>query len=242
LANAASGKPAFAAVADAWLGKQLGKQSWRVDMRAGQGAPAASLAFAPGEFAYAKVPSENCGAVRDLIRVGFYPVDVAVTFEGPAQGASAQRADVRFACPEDRDAVAEIARTTFRYSRFHLDPLIPRGIANEMKAQWAANFFVGARGDAMVVAEADGVVVGFLQLLRQPNEMLLIDLIGVAPSHQGRGLARAMIGFASTHGAGEAAPRRLRVGTQIANTASVRLYESLGLRLADAQYVLHLHS
>ena len=36
-------------------------------------------------------------------------------------------------------------------------------------------------------------------------------------------------------------PRGLRVGTQAANTPSVRLYESLGFRLSQAQFVLHHH-
>ena len=36
-------------------------------------------------------------------------------------------------------------------------------------------------------------------------------------------------------------PKTVRVGTQIANIPSLRLYESLGFRIADTHYVLHYH-
>jgi hypothetical protein len=36
-------------------------------------------------------------------------------------------------------------------------------------------------------------------------------------------------------------PEGFRVGTQAANAPSVRLYESLGFRFRDAQFVLHHH-
>jgi ribosomal protein S18 acetylase RimI-like enzyme len=169
-------------------------------------------------------------------------VDVAVTFEGPAPEESSG-AGVRFARLSDRDPVAAIARSSFRFSRFHLDPLMPPAVANAIKAEWAANFFTGRRGDGMVVAEVDGIVVGFLQLLWSGIGVLVIDLIGVAASHQRRGIARNMIYYAARHGTGDARkPNRVRVGTQVANTQSVRLYESLGLRLVGAQYVLHYHA
>jgi ribosomal protein S18 acetylase RimI-like enzyme len=226
------------ATTDAWLGERLGMPSWRV-VAGATGEPLASLRDRGKLFAYAKVPVTALDRVRELVAAGFYPVDVAVTFEGPVpQGTEVSG---RFARPEDREAVARIAGECFEFSRFHLDPQIPRPLADRMKADWAANFFAGQRGDAMAVAEAEGRVVAFLQLFHQPRETLLIDLVGVASGFQGRGIARRLIQFACSKPAGAALPRRLRVGTQVANTRSVRLYESLGLRLAEAQYVLHFH-
>jgi ribosomal protein S18 acetylase RimI-like enzyme len=226
--------------ADAWLAAHLGKPSWRVESAQRGGPPLASLA-GTASFAYAKVAAADVPAVRQLGAHGFFPVDVALTFEGPpTPGGSCARA--RFARPSDREAVTHIAATTFRYSRFHLDPQIEPRIANAIKAQWAGNFFDGRRGDAMIVAEADGAVAGFLQLLWQAPAVLIIDLIGVGAAHQGRGLARQMIALAMAQGIGAgSAPTLLRVGTQVANGPSIRLYESLGLRLASAQYVLHYH-
>ena len=175
-----------------------------------------------------------------LTDAGFRVVDTALTFDGAISGASGRR--VRFARPEDRAKVARIAGSVFRYSRFHLDPLVPAGVADAIKSSWAGNYFDGKRGDGMVVAEEDGKVIGFLQLLRAPQDRLIIDLIGVDPARQGHGLGREMILHGARHGIGDSwIPARIIVGTQAANTPSVRLYESLGLRLSSAQYVAHHH-
>ena len=90
----------------------------------------------------------------------------------------------------------------------------------------------------MVVARCDNVPAGFLQLLRSAADDMVIDLIAVDAAYRGRGLARAMIGFASAkcNCAGSVV-----VGTQVANIPSVRLYETLGFRLTAAQYVFHHH-
>ena len=94
----------------------------------------------------------------------------------------------------------------------------------------------------MVVAETNGQVVGFLQLLWGQEDTLIIDLIGVAPENQGKGLGRAMICHAAMHGTGDhRRPAKILVGTQAANIPSIRLYESLGLRMYSAQYALHYH-
>lgn len=227
--------------ADAWLARHLARQAWRVDQDP-EGESLAGLRAQQNAFAYAKVAAEEARLVGDLVANGFMPVDVSVTFEGPAPKESSA-AGVRFAQSSDRDAVAAIAHGSFRFSRFHLDPRVPAAVANAIKAEWAANFFTGRRGDGMVVAEAGGSVVGFLQLLWTGGDVLVIDLIGVAASHQRRGIARNMIHFAAAHGTGDARkPGHIRVGTQVANTKSVRLYESLGFRLVGAQYVLHYHA
>ena len=138
---------------------------------------------------------------------------------------------------DDADAVVRVAGAGFSKSRFHADPQIDRVIANRIKADWAGNFFAGKRGDWMVVAEREGQIAGFLQLLGRDGH-LVIDLIAVDSAARGKRLATNMIEHASAS-LMPGAP--MRVGTQLANTASVRLYESLGFRLVRAEHVLHCH-
>ncbi len=90
----------------------------------------------------------------------------------------------------------------------------------------------------MVVAEMEGRVAGFNQLLRGSRGERVIDLIGVHPDFRRQGLGRALCLAAEQHADGAAA---MLVGTQVANIPSVRLYESLGYRLAHAHYVFHRH-
>jgi ribosomal protein S18 acetylase RimI-like enzyme len=106
------------------------------------------------------------------------------------------------------------------------------------KAQWAGNFFLGKRGDHMVIAEHAGGVVGFTQLLNTGDDALVVDLIAVDVNCRGRGVARGMIRYAaSMWGLG----RPLRVGTQIANTVSLLAYQRMGFRIISSSYVFHHH-
>lgn len=231
---------------DSWLAAIFGRPVWRVDA-ANSGDGLSALESASAVFAYAKCEVSRVSEVGALSDIGFRVVDAALTLEGvvsagytPNYASSGQV--VRYANQNDQDTVCDIASRAFRFSRFHLDPEVPSGVADRIKASWARNYFSGERGDGMVVAETNGHVVGFLQLLWGREDTLIIDLIGVAPENQGQGMARAMICHAAMNGTGDhRRPARIRVGTQAANIPSMRLYESLGLRMHSAQYVLHYH-
>ena len=224
---------------DVWLSGIFGYPALRVGHDPA-GNPLSTLNAGQPVFAYARLGVSEVSRLSVLTDAGFRVVDTALTFEGAIAGASGSR--VRFARPDDRAQVSRIAGSAFRYSRFHLDPLVPAGVADSIKSSWAANYFTGKRGDGMVVAEQNGKVTGFLQLLRARQDRLVIDLIGVDPALQGQGLGREMILHAARHGIGDdRIPATITVGTQAANIPSVRFYESLGLRLSSAQYVAHHH-
>lgn len=226
-------------VEDPWLGAVLGRRAWNA--APGGAAPLSELSKAGAQFATAKIDCADTGAALELQDAGFRVVDTALTFEAARADAPGASPGVRFARPGDRGAVEGIAGRAFRYSRFHLDPRLPGALADRVKVAWAGNWFAGARGDGMVLAEDAGAVAGFLQLLWNGGT-LVIDLVAVRPESARKGLARAMIGFAQANGTGDARrPAGLRVGTQAANAPSVGLYESLGFRLRGAKFVLHHH-
>lgn len=232
----------FAVQPDAWLSGILDRPAFRVDS---VDTPSSDWMFRLSSedlFVTAKIGADRAAESGLLQDVGFRVIDAALTFETSALAVPSADPRVRFARADDRAAVGQLAGSAFVFSRFHLDPAIPAWLAHRVKAAWADNFFSGRRGDGMVVAEHAGAVAGFLQLLWHPDDVLTIDLIAVAPSAARSGLARAMIGFAAANGVGDhRRPHGFRVGTQAANVPSVRLYESLGFRLSQAQFVLHHH-
>jgi ribosomal protein S18 acetylase RimI-like enzyme len=226
---------------DEWLADILGRPVWRLAKGAGA-RPMAELFSADTGFAYAKRDVSDVKSISRLVDKGFRIVDTALTFDGSVALSLPSLYVIRTADVRDADAVIGIAGSAFRFSRFHLDPDFPLELANRIKSEWAGNFFSGQRGDGMVVAESDGQVAGFLQLIWGAEGVLIIDLIAVHSGFQGRGIATAMIVHASRFGTGDGrVPAGILVGTQAANIPSVRLYESLGLRLRSAQYVLHFH-
>lgn len=188
-------------------------------------------------FAYSKVGVDKISSMKDLGAKGFYIVDTNVTFisNGRANISLPLDISVRKAEPKDEQAVRNIAATSFTKTRFHADPLIDCKIANKIKEEWAGNYFSGARGDEMLIAEKDGKVIGFNQILIRDN-IAIIDLIAVDKDYQGRGVGKAMIAELQSSYA------RVRVGTQLANNGSIALYEKMGFAFENASYVMHYHA
>lgn len=230
-----------ALIPDGFLSGIVGRPTFRVEV--GRNGPTTEAIAAIGAaqkqpvFLYTRLPTGSVATLRDLEKLGFAVVDTNIIFERPAMEDRTTSIATRQARPEDRGAVMELAAHSFSHSRLHLDPAIPREIADRSRAEWVGNFFAGRRGDHMIVAEADGELAGFAQLLGPRDGVVTIDLIGVAAPFRRRGIAAALIAAAGKI----AGTQTLRVGTQIANTPSLRLYETLGFRIAESHYVLHYH-
>lgn len=192
-------------------------------------------------FIYSKTPVSALDQVFFLEDIGFKLVDTNVVFDKAVctDHVFEGNCTVRFTEPSDEGQVVSLANKSFEFSRFHLDPFVSNDLANEIKRQWAGNFFVGDRGDRMVVATINGRVVGFLQLLFDKNRNLVIDLIAVDPNARKKGVATDMIKYAESNCSDR---KRIIVGTQIANTASMKLYEKCGFTIAKASYNFHYHN
>lgn len=193
-------------------------------------------------FYYTKLATDCIAVMSQFVSAGFRVVDVNISFErepAKVESPSIPSVIVREASPQDGDEILAIAETCFVYSRFHLDPLISSNVANKIKREWVANYLRGVRGEKIFAAEMDGKVVGFNAVLKTSDSIRVIDLIGVDKNYQGRSVGKALVESFVTDSHGRYA--RLRVGTQIANTPSMNLYERCGFKVAGASYVLHAH-
>ncbi|HWP95229.1 MAG TPA: GNAT family N-acetyltransferase [Syntrophomonadaceae bacterium] len=191
-------------------------------------------------FCYIKVPIHLLGAIKHLTDIGFNLVDTSVILKMSVSGYAlpGNYQGLRFAVPEDEISVCQIAGRAFTFSRFHTDKDFTTDMANQIKTEWARNFFRGKRGEYMVVAYSGELAAGFLQLLYDGQGVLTIDLIAVDSSYRQMGIAQKMIEYALANCSkvGE-----IRVGTQLVNLASVSLYEKMGFRLMEAYHVMHYH-
>ncbi len=228
---------------DPFLSEILGKTSGRLT-----GIENVALLNPAGDdpsagFVYAKISTGDTNLVVSLENAGFHLIDTNVQLDRPLTGEWPQANlssdyQIRFAQPEDRQGVQSVAGSNFVFTRFHLDPKIPNKVADNIKASWAGNYFVGLRGEFMVVAMHEGRPIGFLQLVRDESN-LVIDLVAVEKAHQGLGVGTSMIIFA-VHNC-DAARERILVGTQIANVPSLRAYAKIGFRVCTSEYVFHYH-
>ena len=149
---------------------------------------------------------------------------------------------IRLTQNDDQNLIGSVAQNSFIYSRFHVDPLVDNHKADLIKRKWVENFYLGQRGDYMIVACFKSKPVGFAQIICR-NDTLIIDLIAVDSAHHGKGLASSMITFAESLALDHSpATKMLVVGTQLANRPSISLYEKLSFRLCHAEYIFHYHS
>lgn len=219
---------------DDWLSDVLGLEAYSAT-------PAAARHAADGSaraFYTCRVATDDVESLGGLAEVGYRVVEVNVTLE--RSGGDGLHGDsVAPATRDQHEELLHIAETCFRYSRFHLDPLIPRALADRVKRAWVLSYVEGRRGIELLAATVEGHAAGFLAVLEAADGARVIDLVGVASEAQGRGVGEALVGeFARRHGDGG---RTLRVGTQIVNIPSLRLYEKLGFRVVSSTYVLHRH-
>ena len=238
---------------DGWLSDVLGVPSWKVQDVTAEVSPAkvqGALRDRAGQgaaFFFAKVPTRDVTAASNATRAGFTVVDVNVTFDWDAGAADADTSridavEVALADAGDVAAVEAIAAHCFTFSRFHLDQAIGQDRANEVKRKWARDA-CGGRASAVYVARRQHVVAGFLAVLESKSAAgtdAVIDLVGVAAGHQGQGAGRALSRMFVDQWRSRA--DRLRVGTQVSNIPAMRLYESIGFRVAETSYVLHAHA
>jgi ribosomal protein S18 acetylase RimI-like enzyme len=245
MSNPESGESFFAP--DTWLARTLAIPTFSlrpppsVDPRA-LASQMERVASSGDAFFFARVPAADVPGVAALAAAGFGVVDTQLGFEHAVPVPGPAGIEVGPAAPAERGAVLDIAGSCFRYSRFHQDPRIGREAADRVKRAWAQNCLDGRRGEEVLVARLAGKPTGFLAVLIAPADggaAAIIDLVGVGVQDQGRGVGAALVAAFVTRWGPRAAS--LRVGTQAANVASVRLYERCGFRFRSASYVMHAH-
>jgi ribosomal protein S18 acetylase RimI-like enzyme len=111
-----------------------------------------------------------------------------------------------------------------------LDRVAPDLFDHAIDARWTAEFFADPRHH-LAAAIDGGEVVGFASGVHylhpdKPAE-LFINEVGVAPTHQGQGIARRLMETLLDHGRALGCVQAW-VGTEHDNTAANRLYASAG--------------
>ena len=123
--------------------------------------------------------------------------------------------EIRLLGPSDRAVLERVADGTFDHA---IDP------------RWTSEFFADARHH-LIVALDDSVVVGMITAVDyvHPDKapQLWINEIGVAPTHQRRGIGGRLLDAMLTHGRSLGCTEAW-LGTEEDNVAARRLYESAG--------------
>ena len=182
---------------------------------------------------------EDAALAGRLDQAGFRKVEVLVTLACPVQkrempmGVSlSERSE------EDALACSKIGRSAFRYDRFHADPRIDDAAADALKATWVANSVRGRADSILLYRDADHRIAGFNACLYDENSRsAIIDLIGIGIGSQRKGIGTRLIDGMHAHYFGRA--EEIRLGTQLANEASIAFYRRNGFEEVKREQTWH---
>jgi GNAT superfamily N-acetyltransferase len=194
------------------LGLPVGKVLWFNTLPAGE--PEAGTRLLNSALGKAREWNVECLMTRidynqnHLIRLlednGFRLMDVSVALglaseNIPPDLPKPEGKLIRLATTGDLSILKEIARSSFRYSHFHMDPELSQERSNELFACWIEND-VNGRADQVLLIEDHGQVAGFVTLNIDPDseeslgfKVGEIDLIAVSSEHQGKGLGQFLV-------------------------------------------------
>ena len=92
-------------------------------------------------------------------------------------------AEIRRAGPEDAAAIAALTRAAY-------EKWVP--VIGRLPKPMAADYDVAVREHLIELLEEDGMLVGLVECIREPDH-LLIENLAVAPAHQGKGHGHRLI-------------------------------------------------
>ncbi len=122
-----------------------------------------------------------------------------------------------------------------------LQRVAPDVFDNPVDPRWTAEFFADPRHHIVVALDA-GTVVGMATGVHyvHPDKApeLFINEVGVAPTHQQRGIAKEMLRVLLAHGSSLGCTGAW-VGTEENNVPARRLYESVGAGRDAEPFVLY---
>jgi dTDP-4-amino-4,6-dideoxy-D-galactose acyltransferase len=196
------------------------------------------------EYLWTRVAGGDFSVIRQLIALGFEPIDGLITFSTAVRRPDVQANELpcRLHRAEDAAALEEIAARSFRQGRFFDDASIPPEVGRAAYIRWVRNACNGL-SDAVLVADSDGPVgfttvrVDKLAAATMGTRVAVIDLVATSAEHRRRGIGKSLVA-ATLRWCSEANCAWVQVGTQIGNIAAARLYESAGFRMTDSSITL----
>jgi dTDP-4-amino-4,6-dideoxy-D-galactose acyltransferase len=134
-------------------------------------------------------------------------------------------------------ALEALALASGVYSRFNIDPLVPRSVFETLFKTWIAKSVSGELAERVFVARSEGVECGFVTVTSE-GDRGAIGLIAVEERLRGQGFGRALVSLARHHHL--AMGKKFdQVVTQQNNRPACRLYETSGYSLDRTEFVYH---
>jgi len=180
-----------------------------------------------------------------LERAGFYLAETRlILYRTEKLSLEAEAGGLQDYSPRYKRDLLEIARRSFTTSRFSTDPHLDQRAARRMYSKWLVDGLDG-RADFVKVAVNGDKPSGFVlcrKLVEEMPESQLVvgvmDLMAVAPEHQGQGLGQRLVRAAWQWLSANSAVHVARIRGD--NFVSIGVHTSVGFRFYSGKVGFHL--
>jgi dTDP-4-amino-4,6-dideoxy-D-galactose acyltransferase len=186
------------------------------------------------------LPGADAASIAAAQDAGFHLVDVRTTLERPTGQPlpAAPKLRVRRHAEPDLPVLEDIAGEAHLNTRFARDGRFPRERVAELYRTWIRKECAGA-ADQVLVAEAEGMAVGYVTCQVGAGGPGKINLIAVRKADRGRGTGTALLRAALEWFTARDVDR-VSVVTQGHDVAAMRLYGRTGFLTTAVELWFHL--
>ena len=191
---------------------------------------------------YFLADAEDDTTIRLAEKHKFHCVDIRITFEKRLKDIGNDKRDnftsnIRPSKAEDIIPLRDIARLSYRDTRFHSDTRFPTHLADALYEIWIEKSCKGY-ADEVLVAEVDGKAVGYISCKRLDESQGQIGLVGVHSDWKGKGIGQELVDQSLQWFAARGITY-VSVVTQGRNIGAQRLYERCGFLTSAMQIWYH---
>lgn len=144
---------------------------------------------------------------------------------------------IRDALPTDLDNIAQLHAQSWRlaYRGMLSDAFLDGDLVNQRRALWQDRFDKPAERQSIVVAEKDGLLVGFACSFGAHDAQWgsLLENLHVAPGHKGTGIGARLVGHVAQWCADTQAVDGLHLWVLAGNSAAQAFYRRMGAQAVE---------
>lgn len=144
-----------------------------------------------------------------------------------------------FEITTDIEKLYRLAIISGEFSRFNLDPKIPKSKFVELYKLWIDNSLNRELADEIFVYRELDEIIGMVTVKLINNDLAKIGLIAVEPGNQGKGIGRSLLMRVEKYLA-ERGISKLQIPTQLQNEKACHFYETCGYQIKSKCIVTHL--
>jgi ribosomal protein S18 acetylase RimI-like enzyme len=137
--------------------------------------------------------------------------------------------------------LTKIAESSFLISRFHRDPLVPAGFANQRFVNWVKEAAKSDRKTILQIQDPEGAILGFFVTRRDDSTHSYWELTALDSKYQGKSLGRAAWNTVLKH-EHQLGVDTVRTTISAENLQVVGMYPRLGFKFSGSSVVLHYSS